>query len=62
MKSYRNYFQTPKNGDIYNRWIALESQELAEMWIQNNYQYFAVTDKGIAELQENQKYVIRFIE
>ena len=32
------------------------------MWTENDYPYFAVTDEGIEQLQEQQKYVIRFIE
>lgn len=62
VKSYRNYFQTRRNKDTYNRWLDLESQGLAEMWAENDYPYFAVTDEGIEQLQEQQKYVIRFIE
>lgn len=65
IKSYRNYFQTQVGDENYNIWNNLLLEGLANSWINTNngkcYPYFEVSDKGIKELEKQQKYIIKFI-
>ena len=62
IKSYRNYYLTTNND---KNWSKLLENGFASSFISpydKDYIYFQVTDEGIAKLEKQQNYIVKFID
>lgn len=48
---YRNYFASSKGGDDYKDFMKLNKIGIVDTWNQNDYVYFAISEKGIEKFK-----------